>query len=131
MGNLKEINPAEFTTLAEFDDAIDVVNEECTRIEQQLNEAKGNAIQYGEYSEAGWYAKATTAMKIAKALKQKLARKRADLAFRLRQEAHQKINDDRHRQFIAACRDMLPKEQYAALWQAVDDKRYEYSEDKK
>lgn len=131
MGNLKEINPAEFTTLAEFDDAIDIVNEECTHIEQQLNEAKGNAVQYGEYSEASWYAKATTAMKIARCLKQKLARKRADLAERLRAERNKQENENRERGFINACRHMLTKEQYLSIWEAVDNKRYEYSEDKK
>ncbi len=125
MGSLKDINPSQFTTLDEFDDAIDFVNEECTHIEQQLMESKGAALKYGDYSDPEWFSKAYSASKIARALKQKLARKRADFIRQMKTEEHKKTDAERSKGFIHACRQMLSKEQYLAIWQAVDDKRFE------
>lgn len=127
MGSLKDINPSEFTALDEFDDAIDFVNEECNHIEQQIMEAKASALKYGDYSDPEWFSKACSANKIARALKQKLARKRADFVRELKAEEHKKTEIERTKGFIHACRQMLSKEQFLAVWQAVDDKRYEYS----
>lgn len=117
MANVKAIDPDEFTTLAEFDDAIDFVAEECAKIEQQLLAVKGAAVQRGEYADADWYARANMALRLTKAKKQTLARKRADLSRSLK-EAKQ---SDRTQLFVVACREMLPKETYTALWQRVDE----------
>jgi hypothetical protein len=120
MGSLKEIEPDEFTTLTEFDKAIKFVAEECTRIEMQVTSAKGAAIQYGEYADSDWYARANAALRIAKAMKQELARKRADLARTIKDAQHVARSRTREKMFIDACREMLPHETYAAVWLRVD-----------
>ena len=44
MSNLKEIDPDTFTTLSEFDEAIEWVAEEYARIEMQITSAKGDCF---------------------------------------------------------------------------------------
>ena len=60
------------------------------------------------------------AFRLTKAKKQKLARKRADLARSLKEAEQVANNRDRMQLFIDVCRQMLPKETYAALWERVD-----------
>ena len=121
MGDLRDIRPEEFTTLEEFDEAIEFVDEECGHIEMQINSARGAAAQYGEYSDSDWYARATLALRLARSKKQKLAKKRAALAIMLKEQKHRERDLNRERIFINLCRDELPREQYLSLWKRVDE----------
>lgn len=116
MSDIKNIDPNGLATLEEFDCAIEFVAEECARIEMQIISAKGAAQQTGEYADSDWFARVNAALRMAKAKKQTLARKRADLAKQKRKESQ----DTRERMFIEFSRALLPKDKYLAIWDEVD-----------
>lgn len=115
-----DIRPTDITTVDECDKAIAFVVTECARIEMQLMSARGAAIQYGEYSESGWFARANAALKLARWLKQRLAVKRSELGKAVKASERSVGEIKKERLFIEVAKAKLPREVYLEIWDQVD-----------
>jgi len=99
-----DIDPYQFTTAQECDDALLFVSEECEKIEEDLRHPAD------EYT-FGWLRGAKGALSFGKELKQVLLRRRADINAEIKHQRQCRVE----RRFMALCKQEMEKEKFLVL----------------
>lgn len=106
-----DIDPYEFTTVQECDEALLFVSEECEKIEEDLRHPAD------EYT-FGWLRSAKGALHFGKELKQVLLRRRADINAAMKHERSCRVE----RAFMDLCKETMTKDQFLALVAKAEEK---------
>lgn len=110
----------QFTTIEEFDEAMEFLDFKIRDIETRILEWQTRAAVENVYADREWWVRAKFALKTAKAQRSAMQNRKGVFSRSEKRRLHAAQNESRERAFIDVCREVLPKEQYAALWDRVD-----------
>ena len=104
-------------TVHEIDEWLEVIDKALDAVELDKADELSKADQFRDLV---WIAKANSAAKRVKGVRHKLFTKKAHINKAIKETERLAHEEVRERMFIDACREMLPKSTYAALWDRVD-----------
>ena len=98
-------------TLAEVEALIAATEEDLAAMQAKIDQVKANRVQTGEFADAGWYARINAARRFAGQRHQALLRRAAVL----RREERQARAGSFEQAFVAAAKEQLPADTFAAI----------------
>ena len=121
MGNLMAI---ENMTANEIKERIITVMSDMNAIRSQLNAAKVNRIETGEYANADWFRKATDALKHKGREHQELQFALGRLSKEQSKEQTREFQLRKERFFIETAKELLDEKTYSKIWDIALSKLY-------